>query len=171
VAIAWTAVPTLRQLATPSEFLERHNIRQIDEVQAKAMIGHKASGVFIPYPGLSSSELRINDRPFGRLRLARATNGVKYLSPRGLRVGREPFRRGRIACNSPRGQQCAKGSAPDSDRGVSETLFGSGSASLTRIYPERSETYSGVCPRNVRTFIERRNGSKSFRPQSEARLL
>jgi hypothetical protein len=61
VAIAWTAVPTLRQLATPSEFLERHNIHQIDEVQAKAMIGHKASGVFIAYPGLSSSEAELEE--------------------------------------------------------------------------------------------------------------
>ena len=74
---------TITRPGISSEFLERHNIRQIDEVQAEAMIGHKASGVFIPYPGLSSSELRVNDRPFGRLRLGRATNGVKYLSPRG----------------------------------------------------------------------------------------
>ncbi len=65
------------------QFLRRHCIRHVDEVQAEAMIGFKASGVWIPYPGITSAEMIVNDRPFGRLRLDRPTNGAKYLSPRG----------------------------------------------------------------------------------------
>ena len=34
-------------------FLARHNVRHIDEAQAETLIGYKASGVWIPYPGLS----------------------------------------------------------------------------------------------------------------------
>ena len=63
-------------------FLCRHNIRHLDEVQAESPTGFKASGIWIPYPGLNSTEMIVNDRPFGRLRLDRPVNGAKYLSPR-----------------------------------------------------------------------------------------
>ena len=65
------------------KFLRRQGVRRVDEVQAEAMVGFNASGLWIPYPGITSAEMIVNDRPFGRLRLDRPTNGAKYLSPRG----------------------------------------------------------------------------------------
>jgi len=64
-----------------SEFLARHNVRHVEAQQAAALIGYEASGTWIPYPGLHSSELIVNNRPFGRVRLD-SPNGAKYLSPK-----------------------------------------------------------------------------------------
>jgi putative DNA primase/helicase len=66
-----------------TEFLRRHSIRHIDEFEAEALIGFKASGIIIPYPGLASLKLMVNGREFGRLRLDHPTSAAKYFSPRG----------------------------------------------------------------------------------------
>jgi hypothetical protein len=67
-----------------SEFLGRHGIRHVDEHEVEGQLGFKAgTGIWIPYPGLNSCVMLVNERPYGRLRLDRPTNGAKYLSPRG----------------------------------------------------------------------------------------
>ena len=65
-----------------SEFLIRHDIRHVDKEQAEALAGFRASGIWIPYPGLNSCQMIVNDRPFGRLRPDYPSNRHKYLSPR-----------------------------------------------------------------------------------------
>ena len=61
------------------EFLARHNIRHVDEIQAESLTGFKAAGILIPYAGLNSPELIVKDRPFCRIRLDKPRNGTKYL--------------------------------------------------------------------------------------------
>jgi len=69
-----------------AEFLRRHEIRQVDEFEAERLTGYKASGIIIPYPGIFSEKLVVNDRQFCRLRLDHPSNDAKYLSPRGCGV-------------------------------------------------------------------------------------
>ena len=73
----------IRRPGISAEFLRGRNIRHIDEVEAEFRTGFKASGTWIPYPGLGSAELLVNGKPFGRLRLDYPKGGAKYLSPRG----------------------------------------------------------------------------------------
>jgi Domain of unknown function (DUF3854) len=64
------------------EFLRRHGVRHAEGWQTEELLGFKASsGLWIPYQGLSSPELIVNDRLFGRLRLDHPKGGAKYLSP------------------------------------------------------------------------------------------
>ena len=64
-------------------FLRRNNIRHVDESEALAAVGYKQPGIIIPYPDLHGPHLKINGRPFCRLRLDHPTASAKYLSPRG----------------------------------------------------------------------------------------
>lgn len=63
-------------------FLARHNIRHVDEIQTESATGFKATGILIPYFGLNSAALIVNDRPFCRIRLDEPLNGAKYLQAR-----------------------------------------------------------------------------------------
>jgi hypothetical protein len=65
------------------EFLRRHNIRHVNEDEAEVLVGFKASGLIIPYPGVLNSELLVTGKQFCRLRLDRPTSSAKYISPRG----------------------------------------------------------------------------------------
>jgi hypothetical protein len=67
-----------------SATLRRNGIRHVDESEALATVGYKQPGILIPYPDLHGPHLKINGRPFCRLRLDHPTASAKYLSPRGV---------------------------------------------------------------------------------------
>lgn len=56
-------------------------VRHVDEVEAFAAVGFKASGLLIPYRDESGEALVVNGHPFFRLRLDVPTGSAKYLSP------------------------------------------------------------------------------------------
>ena len=65
------------------EFLHQHDVRHVDEIEADSLVGYKAPGLIIPYPGLFTRELVINGKQFCRLRLDNPTPRAKYISPPG----------------------------------------------------------------------------------------
>jgi hypothetical protein len=69
-----------------SEFLGRQGIRHVDEHEVEGQLGFKAgTGIWIPYPGLNSCVMLVNERPYGRLRLDRLPT-AQNISRRGAVV-------------------------------------------------------------------------------------
>ena len=100
----------IRRPGISPEFLRAQKIRHVDVEEAESLLGFRPSsgGIWIPYPGLNSTEMVVNGRKFGRLRLDKPSGSTKYLSPKnsGAHVyvppGGPPFglttrnRRGRV---------------------------------------------------------------------------
>ena len=66
------------------EFLRRQGVVHVGKEHASELLGFPvhSGGLWIPYPGLNSTEMVVNGRKFGRLRLDQQTDSTRYLSAR-----------------------------------------------------------------------------------------
>lgn len=62
--------------------LDAAGIREVNETEARALVGYAAPGIAIPYRTLAGEPLTFDGKAFHRLRQHKA-NGAKYLSPSG----------------------------------------------------------------------------------------
>jgi hypothetical protein len=62
------------------EFLARNGVREVEAWEAKELTGFAAAGLWIPYPGMNSTQLIVNGKPYGRVRVHRPID-AKYLQP------------------------------------------------------------------------------------------
>ncbi len=65
------------------ELLAEAGVREVSAVEARELVGFAAEGVAIPYRTVSGEPVKVDGRPFHRLRLRTPTASAKYLSPAG----------------------------------------------------------------------------------------
>jgi hypothetical protein len=56
-------------------------IREVSATEAEVLLGYRSAGIAIPYRELSGAAVKVNGRPFNRLRLHQPSSSAKYLSP------------------------------------------------------------------------------------------
>lgn len=61
--------------------LARAGVRVVDEIQSREAVGFAAPGLLIPYVSRNGDPIKIDGKPFARIRLFEPKGAAKYLSP------------------------------------------------------------------------------------------